>query len=99
VLNGLQDRVEVSSNTLQVAERSIGRRRPPPTDRQLRALPSVSADGSANRASTPARGTVPASLGNTFGAVWRPPGNSISGVRYAAARKPAGRQRRPARPT
>ena len=31
--------------------------------------------------------------------VWRPVGNSISGARCAAARKPAGRRRRPARRT
>ena len=68
VLNGLQDRVEVSSNTLQVAEAQYRQAQAAATIASSALFPSVSADGSANRASTPARGTVPASLGNTFGA-------------------------------
>jgi NodT family efflux transporter outer membrane factor (OMF) lipoprotein len=68
VLNGLQDRIEVSSNTLQLAEAQYRQAQAAATIANAALFPSVSADGSASRAKTPARGTVPASVGNTFGA-------------------------------
>jgi NodT family efflux transporter outer membrane factor (OMF) lipoprotein len=68
VLNGLQDRVEVSSNTLLLAEAQYRQAQAASTIASSALFPSIGADGSASRASTPARGTIPASLGNTFGA-------------------------------
>jgi NodT family efflux transporter outer membrane factor (OMF) lipoprotein len=68
VLNGLQDRVEVSSNTLQLAEAQYRQAQAAATIASSALFPSVSADGSASRAKTPARGTIPGSLSNTFGA-------------------------------
>jgi len=68
VLNGLQDRIEVSSNTLQVAEAQYREAQAAATIANSSLFPSISADGSASRAKTPARGTIPGSLGNTFGA-------------------------------
>ena len=68
VLNGLQDRIEVSSNTLRVAEAQFRQAQAAATIASSALFPSVSADGSANRARTPARGTTPASVANTFGA-------------------------------
>jgi NodT family efflux transporter outer membrane factor (OMF) lipoprotein len=68
VLNGLQERIEVSSNTLHIAEAQYRQAQAAATIASAALFPAVSADGSASRASTPTRGTVPASLGNTFGA-------------------------------
>ena len=68
VLNGLEDRIEVSSNTLQIAEAQYRQAQAAATIASAALFPSISADGSANRAKTPARGTTPASLGNTFDA-------------------------------
>jgi NodT family efflux transporter outer membrane factor (OMF) lipoprotein len=68
VLNGLQDRIEVSSNTLHIAEAQYRQAQAAATIASAALFPSVSADGSASRTSTPARGTTPASLLNTFGA-------------------------------
>ena len=68
VLNGLQDRIEVSSNTLLVAEAQYREAQAAATIANSALFPSVSADGSADRSRTSAHGTIPASLGNTFGA-------------------------------
>ena len=68
VLNGLEDRIEVSSNTLQIAEAQYRQAQAAATIANAALFPSISADGSANRARTPARGAAPASIGNTFGA-------------------------------
>jgi NodT family efflux transporter outer membrane factor (OMF) lipoprotein len=68
VLNELEDRIEVSSNTLQVAEARYQQAQAAATIANAALFPSVSADGSASRAKTPARGTAPASVLNTFGA-------------------------------
>jgi NodT family efflux transporter outer membrane factor (OMF) lipoprotein len=68
VLNGLEDRIEVSSNTLRVAEAQYRQAQAAATIASSALFPSISADGSANRAKTPARGTTPASFANTFGA-------------------------------
>jgi NodT family efflux transporter outer membrane factor (OMF) lipoprotein len=68
VLDGLEDGIEVSSNALQVAEAQYRQAQAAATIASSALFPSVSADGSAGRAKTPARGTTPSSVGNTFGA-------------------------------
>ena len=68
VLNGLEDRIEVSSNTLHIAEAQFQQAQAAATIARSALFPSVSADGSASRARSPARGTTPASVLNTFGA-------------------------------
>ena len=68
VLNGLQDRMEVSSNTLHVAEAQYRQAQAAATVASAALFPAVNADGSAARARTPARGTVPASVANAVGA-------------------------------
>jgi NodT family efflux transporter outer membrane factor (OMF) lipoprotein len=68
VLNELEDRIEVSSNTLQVAEARYQQAQAAATIANAALFPSVSADGSASRAKTPTRGATPASVLNTFGA-------------------------------
>jgi NodT family efflux transporter outer membrane factor (OMF) lipoprotein len=68
VLNGLEDRIEATSNTLQAAEAQYRQAEAAATIASSALYPSVSADGSASRAKTPAHGTFPASLANTFGA-------------------------------
>jgi NodT family efflux transporter outer membrane factor (OMF) lipoprotein len=68
VLNELEDRIEVSSNTLHVAEAQYRQAQAAATIANAALFPAVNADGSASRASTSAHGTIPASLSNTFGA-------------------------------
>ncbi len=68
VLNGLEDRVEVSSNTLAIAEAQYRQAQAAASIANASLFPSISADGSATRSKTPARGPTPASLGNSFGA-------------------------------
>jgi NodT family efflux transporter outer membrane factor (OMF) lipoprotein len=68
VLNGLQDRIEVSSNTLLLAEAQYREAQAAATIANSALFPSLSADGSASRAKSPAHGAFPASLGNTFAA-------------------------------
>jgi len=68
VLNGLEDRLEVSSNTLHIAEAQYRQAQAAATIANAALFPSITADGSANRDRTPARGGAPASILNTFGA-------------------------------
>lgn len=68
VLNELEDRVEVSSDTLRIAEARMREAEAAATIAGSALYPSVSADGSANRARTVSRGSVPSSVGNTFAA-------------------------------
>ena len=68
VLNGLQDRIEVSSNTLQVAEAQYRQAQAAATIANSALFPVITADGSASRVRTPAREGTPASVLNTFGA-------------------------------
>ena len=68
VLNGLEDRIEVSSNTLQIAEAKYRQAQAAATIARAALFPSVSADGSASRTRTPARGASPSSVGNAFSA-------------------------------
>jgi NodT family efflux transporter outer membrane factor (OMF) lipoprotein len=67
-LDELEDRIEVSSNTLHVAEAQYQQAQAAATIANAALFPSVSADGSASRAKTPTRGTTPASVLNAFGA-------------------------------
>jgi NodT family efflux transporter outer membrane factor (OMF) lipoprotein len=68
VLNGLEDRVEVSSNTLYIAEAQYRQAQAAATIANAALFPAISADGSADRSKTPARSGFPASLSNTFAA-------------------------------
>ena len=68
VLNGLEDRVEVSSNTLHIAEAQYRQAQAAATIASSALFPALTADGSADRARTAARGSTPGSIGNTFGA-------------------------------
>jgi NodT family efflux transporter outer membrane factor (OMF) lipoprotein len=67
-LNELQDRVEVSSNTLRIAEARLREAQAAATIAGAALFPSISADGSASRARTASRGSVPPSVGNTYAA-------------------------------
>ena len=68
VLNGLQDRVEITSNTLYIAEAQYRQALAAASIANASLFPVISADGSATRSKTPARGAAPAALGNSFGA-------------------------------
>jgi NodT family efflux transporter outer membrane factor (OMF) lipoprotein len=68
VLNALEDRVEVSSNTLQIAEAQYRQAQAAATIAGAALFPAITADGSADRSRSPARGSIPGSIGNTFGA-------------------------------
>jgi NodT family efflux transporter outer membrane factor (OMF) lipoprotein len=68
VLNGLEDRIEVSSNTLHIAEAQYRQAQAAATIGNSALFPSISADGSANRAKTPARGSTAAAVTDAFGA-------------------------------
>jgi NodT family efflux transporter outer membrane factor (OMF) lipoprotein len=67
-LNGLQDRIEVSSNTLQVAEAQYSQAQAAATIASSALFPSISADAGAARSRTPSRASVPASIANSFNA-------------------------------
>jgi NodT family efflux transporter outer membrane factor (OMF) lipoprotein len=67
-LNGLQDRIEVSSNTLRIAEAQFRQAQAAATIADSALFPSISADASAGRSKTPTRGSVPALVANSFGA-------------------------------
>jgi NodT family efflux transporter outer membrane factor (OMF) lipoprotein len=67
-LNELEDRIEVSSNSLQVAEAQYRQAQAASTVASSYLFPSVSADGSAGRSGTPRRGSIPATTANSFGA-------------------------------
>jgi NodT family efflux transporter outer membrane factor (OMF) lipoprotein len=68
VLNGLEDRIEISSNTLHIAEAQFREAQAAATITSAALFPSIGADGSASRTRTPARGTAPAGVANNFGA-------------------------------
>jgi NodT family efflux transporter outer membrane factor (OMF) lipoprotein len=68
VLNGLEDRVEVSSNTLQIAAAQYRQAQAAATIASSALFPAVSADASADRARSAGRSGIPGSIGNTFGA-------------------------------
>lgn len=68
VLNGLQDRVEVSSNTLRVAEAQYRQAQAAYNVAFASLFPAVNATGSASRSRTAAHGNTAASVGNSFDA-------------------------------
>lgn len=69
VLNDLEDRVEVSSNTLRIAEAQYRQAQAAATIASSALFPSLNASGSANRSKSSARSTVnPGSVQNNFGA-------------------------------
>ena len=68
VLNDLEDRAEISSNTLQAAEARYRQAQAASTIASAALFPSVNADGSASRTGSPGRGAGPASVQNSFGA-------------------------------
>ena len=66
VLNGLEDRIEVSSNTLHIAEAQYRQAQAAATIASSALFPSINATGSAVRSRTSARGTIPGAITNTF---------------------------------
>jgi NodT family efflux transporter outer membrane factor (OMF) lipoprotein len=68
VLNALEDRIEVSSNTLHVAEAQYQQAQAAATIASSALFPSIGAEGSAARARTATHGTTLETVGNTFGA-------------------------------
>ena len=68
LLNGLQDRIEISSNTLHIAEAQYRQAQAAATIASAALFPSLDATGSASRNQTAARGSTPASVQNSFAA-------------------------------
>ncbi len=68
VLNGLEERVEVSSNTLHIAEAQYRQAQAAATLASATLWPSLNATGSAGRSKTSARGSTAAAVQNSFGA-------------------------------
>jgi NodT family efflux transporter outer membrane factor (OMF) lipoprotein len=68
VLNGLEDRLEISSNTLQIAEAQYRQVLDAVSVAYADLYPSVNATGSAVRDKTAAKNNSPAQLQNSFGA-------------------------------
>jgi len=68
VLNGLENRIEVSSNTLHTAEAQYRQAQAAATIASSALFPSINATGSAARSRTAAKGTLPSTIANTYGA-------------------------------
>ncbi len=68
VLNGLEDRIETTSNTLHIAEAQYRQAQATATIASSVLFPSISADGSAVRTKTAAHGATPGAVSNSFGA-------------------------------
>ena len=68
VLNGLEDRVEVSSATLQIAEARYRQAQAAATIARSPLFPSLNATGSADRGKSAARSSTAGTTQNTFGA-------------------------------
>lgn len=68
VLNELEDKVEISSNTLHQAEAQYRQAQAAATVARSALFPSVGADASASRSRSPARGTLSSTIQNSFGA-------------------------------
>ena len=68
VLNGLEDRIEVSSNTLHIAEAQYRQAQAAATIASAALFPSLSVDGSGSRSRSPARGTASGAVADNFGA-------------------------------
>jgi len=67
VLNELEDRLEVASNTLHSAEAQVRQAQAAATIAGAALFPAIGAQGSADRARTAARGALPGATGDTFG--------------------------------
>ena len=67
-LNNLQERIEISNNTLHEAEARYRQAQATATVASSALFPSLNADASANRNHTGARGATPAAVQNAFGA-------------------------------
>jgi len=68
VLNGLEDRIEISSTTLQIAAAQYREAQAAAAIARAALFPSLSADGSADRARSAARPPFSGSIGNTVAA-------------------------------
>ena len=68
ILNGLQDRIEISSNTLKVAEARYRQAQAAATITNSALFPSLNATGSANRGKSSQRNALPGFTQNSFGA-------------------------------
>ena len=68
VLNGLEDRIETTSNTLHIAEAQYRQAQAAATIASSALFPSISADGSAVRTKTATHGATPGAVSNSFGA-------------------------------
>lgn len=68
VLNDLEDRIELSSNSLRAAEAQYQQARAAAALARSALFPSLEADGDASRAHNPRRSTVPATTANTVSA-------------------------------
>ena len=67
VLNGLEDRIEISSNTLHIAEAQYRQAQAAATIAGAAVFPSISADGAASRTKASARGATPAAVASNYG--------------------------------
>lgn len=68
VLNGLEDRIEISSNALHIAEAQYRQAQAAATVASSALFPSLNVDGSAGRSKSPARGSVAGGTQDSFGA-------------------------------
>jgi NodT family efflux transporter outer membrane factor (OMF) lipoprotein len=68
VLNGLEDRIEVTSNTLHIAEAQYRQAQAAATIASSALFPAIGATGAVSRTQTAAHGTIPATLTNSYGA-------------------------------
>ena len=68
VLNGLEDRIEISSNTLHIAEAQYRQAQAASTIASAALFPSLGAEASASRNKTAARASSPAATQDSFGA-------------------------------
>ena len=92
VLNGLEDRIEISSNTLHVAEAQYRQAQAAASIASSALFPSINANGSASRSQdTPVAEPSPAVCKQLRCRAGGRAGSSISGAACAAVRKPAGR--------
>ena len=94
VLNGLEGRVEVSSNSLHIAEAQYRQAQATATIAGAALFPALNADGSASRAKSAARGSTPSATSASFGAglaaswefdLWGQVRRSVEAGRAAAA--------------
>ena len=68
MLNDLEDRIEISNNTLLIAEARYRQAQAAATIASSALFPSLSAEASASRSKSAARGSIPSSVSNNIGA-------------------------------